>query len=87
MNAAKVNNTSIWYVPGTLTEYSALNGIVAVPGMHFNPNGGAIYNSAYIDTSLMSTQTYDTAHYDQQSMDWLGTWFGQYVIVMMELNN
>lgn len=83
VNGAKVNNTAIWYVPGTLTEYSALYGLVEAPGMHLNPNGGAIYNSAYIDTSLMSTQAHDTAHYDQQSMDWLGTWFGQYVAALM----
>ena len=82
VNAAKVNNAQIWYVPGTLTEYSALYGLVATSGRHNNP-GGAIYNSAYIDTSLMSTQAHDTAHYDQQSMDWLGTWFGQYVAVLM----
>lgn len=85
VNAAKVNNASIWYVPGTLTEYSALNGRVSAPGMHLNPNGGAIYNSAYIDTSLMSTQAHDTAHYDQQSMDWLGTWFGQYVSALITI--
>jgi predicted ribosomally synthesized peptide with SipW-like signal peptide len=85
VNAAKVNNAGIWYVPGTLTEYSALYGKVAAPGMHLNPNGGAIYNSAYIDTSLMSTQAHDTAHYDQQSMDWLGTWFGQYVSALMTI--
>lgn len=85
VNAAKVNNAGIWYVPGTLTEYSALYGKVAAPGMHLNPTGGAIYNSAYIDTSLMSTQTYDTAHYDQQSMVWLGTWFGQYVSALMTI--
>ena len=82
VNEAKVNNTRIWYVPGTLTEYSALWGKVPGPGRHENPSG-AIYNSAYIDTSLMSTQTHDTAHYDQQSMDWLGTWFGQYVDVLI----
>ncbi len=85
VNAAKVNNAGIWYVPGTLTEYSALYGKVDAPGMHFNPTGGAIYNSAYIDTSLMSTQAHDTAHYDQQSMDWLGTWFGQYVSSLMTI--
>ena len=85
VNAAKVNNAGIWYVPGTLTEYSALYGKVAASGMHLNPTGGAIYNSAYIDTSLMSTQTHDTAHYDQQSMDWLGTWFGQYVSALMTI--
>ena len=82
VNAAKVNNAQIWYVPGILTEYSALYGKVGTPGMHINPNG-AIYNSAYIDTSLMSTQAHDPAHYDQQSMEWLGTWFGQYVAVLM----
>ena len=85
VNGAKVDNTQVWYVPGTLTEYSALWGKVTAPGMHFNPTGGAIYNSAYIDTSLMSTQVQDTAHYDQQSMDWLGTWFGQYISAMMTL--
>ena len=85
VNGAKVENTAVWYVPGTLTEYSALYGKVDSSGMKFNPNGGAIYNSAYIDTSLMSTQSFDTAHYDVQSMDWLGTWFGQYVVAMMTL--
>ena len=84
VNAAKVNNSQVWYVPGTLTEYSALYGLVGTSGMHFNANG-AIYNSAYIDTSLMSTQAHDTAHYDVQSIDWLGTWFAQYVGVMMGL--
>ena len=84
VNAAKVNNAQVWYVPGTLTEYSALYGKVENPGMHFNASG-AIYNSAYIDTSLMSTQAHDTAHYDVQSMDWLGTWFGQYVGALMSL--
>ena len=84
VNGAKVNNTQFWYVPGTLTEYSALWGKVVAPGMHINENG-AIFNSAYIDTSLMSTQAHDTAHYDQQSMDWLGTWFGQYVTALMTM--
>ena len=82
VNAAKVNNAQIWYVPGTLTEYSALYGKVGTTGRHNNPSG-AICNSAYIDTSHMTTQAHDTAHYDQTSMDWLGTWFGQYVGVLM----
>lgn len=85
VNSAKVNNASIWYAPGAITEYSALSGKVTGSGMHLNPSGGAIYNSAYIDTSLMSTQAHDTAHYDQQSMDWLGTWFGQYVSALITI--
>ena len=86
VNAAKVSNSAIWYVPGTLTEQSALYGIVQGPGMHVNSiNGGAIYNSAYIDTSLMSGQAADPAHYDQTSIEWLGTWFGQYVAALITL--
>ncbi len=87
VNAAKVNNAAVWYVPGTVTEQSPVFGFVSAGGMHMNPNGGAIYNSCFIDTSLMSAQATDPAHYDQQSMDWLGTWFGQYVAAMITLFN
>ena len=93
VNNAKRDNAYIWYAPGTIGSNSALydyisyfadNGVGGKSGSIINPNDTyGIYNSVYIDTSLMSAKADDAAHYDAQSMEWLGTWFAQFVEHMM----
>ena len=93
VNNAKRDNAYIWYAPGSIGEQSALfeyisyfadNNVGGKSGSIINPNETyGIYNSVYIDTSLMSAKADDPAHYNAQSMEWLGTWFAQFVEHMM----
>ena len=94
VNEAKRDNAYIWYAPGSIGKDSILydyrndffdNDQGGKSGSIINPNATyGIYNSVFIDTSLMSVKADDVSHYNTQSMEWLGTWFAQYVEHMMD---
>ncbi len=99
VNLAKYSNCQLWYLPTVTVEGSVFTPGIPV-GLYDNNPGHTIKNSIYIDTAALSSKAVatgehseytiesdksDWAHYNANSMNKLGHWFGASTLYM--LNN